>query len=170
MDPFREPTQEEARIISKQATREIVYTVLNSLIIATLFCPIGFVIADGYLHSGQWGWAVAIFLLFGGFAGLLLWKIVSAACYYVRVRRLDYKVVVGVCGKKSTEGYRPREYYLRVIFEEGRTYNVETSETSFKKAEIGTDVLVAYHPKKRFFLKRELWAYLSKTTDRNDAY
>ena len=159
MNSFRDPTPDEAQIISKQATKEIVFTVLSSLVLFVLMCPVGFVAAYDHFYTGKWGWGIAAFLFFGGFAALLVWYVVSDARFYFRVRNLDYQVVVGVCGKKSTTGYRQKEYHLQVFLEDGPPCYVDTSASTYKKAERGSRILVSNH-KKSVISKKGLWGHL----------
>jgi len=157
--PFRDPTPDEAQVVSKRATKEIVFKVLSSLVLFVLMCPIGFIAAYDHFYTGKWGWGIAAFLFFGGIAALLVWNVVSDARFYIRVKNLDYQVVVGACGKKSITGYRHKEYHLQVFLEDGPPCYVDTSASTYKKAERGSRILVSNH-KKSVISNKGLWGHL----------
>lgn len=159
MNPWREPTPEEAQVISKQETKEIFIKGVSLLFLLAMFCPIPFVVACDSLLKGDWFWVIAGLLLSYGFAALFIWIFAKDARYYARVKKLDYQVFIGVCEKKWTTGRRPKEYHLQVILPDGHPYDVRTSVPTYRKTKPGSSIIVS-NPRMSSISKSGMWGYI----------
>lgn len=159
MDHWRDPTQEETQVISKQATKEIFFTVLTSLLFTVLFLLPMFVTTYKNIHKGYWLGVILGSLFFIGFAALIVGSLFFEARLFFRVRRLDYQVFIGVCGKKWKTGRRSQDYHLQVNLGDEQSYSVETSASTYKKVDCGSSILVSNH-KRSSISDAGMWGHL----------
>lgn len=160
MDLWREPTIEEAEVVSRQATKEAVIEVSISLLMSVLICPILFIFAYEQFYVLKRLEQIPALLIFVVFAALMVWTIVSEIRHLIRVRKQDYTVVAGVSGGKSSSGYRHKKYYIQVNLFEGQCYRAATSWQTYRKVENGSKIIITYHQKRRFS-RSGMWAYLN---------
>lgn len=160
MDLWREPTIEEAEVVSQQAKKEAVIAVSVSLLMFVMICPLLFFISYEELYVLKRFEQIPALLIFAAFAALMVWTIVSEIRHLIRVRKQDYTVVAGVSGGKSSTGYRHKKYYIQVNLFEGHCYRSETSWQTYRKVENGSKIIITYHQKRRFS-RSGMWAYLN---------
>lgn len=160
MDLWREPTIEEAEVVSQQAKKEAVIAVSVSLLMFVMICPLLFFISYEELYVLKRFEQIPALLIFATLEAMMVWIIVSEIRQLIRVRKHDYTVVAGVCGGKLITGYRYRKYYIQVNLIGGHCYRSETSWQTYRKVENGSKIIITYHQKRRF-LRSGMWAYLN---------
>lgn len=154
--PWREPTAEEARVVTRRAVREAVFSVLGLSGMIALFSQI---IARDYARNGNSGPASTTSGIFAFLITLLGLLIIGEIVTFINIKRKEYIVLDGYCMDKwgcSRGGF----YLLKVDCREGISIQVPTSFSSYRHTRIGSKIIVVYSPNRKL-LTKGLWAFLN---------
>lgn len=100
MDAWREPTIEEAQVISKHAKKALIGCVITTFFSVVMLSVLFFIGVLFFYLKKDYLWGSITMLFSVGAIAFGIWVFISDVRIYDRARKLDYQVVIGVYEKK----------------------------------------------------------------------